>query len=178
MVQKTSYILDLNTVNTKTAKSAGGKFAGLAHVKPLIDKYVSQYNVPLAIPETYGIKIDTPRNRALDAAIRAMNACGGIVAVRSSADIEDASGKTYSGASESVLNVDNKDKMKDALDTVYQSASCVPGAKMGIVIQRMITAPKIAGVIYSADFANINDGDVMEIDMRTGMFKIISQKTR
>ncbi len=159
MAKKTSDILNIDNVSPTYARSAGGKFAGLVTAKPLIDKYVAKYNVPLAIPQTYGIKIDMPHTHAFDAAMRAMDACGGNVAVRSSADIEDASGKTYSGAFESVLNVDNKDKMKDALDVVYGSAKNVPGAKMGIVIQRMITNPDIAGVVYSQDF----NGDLMTV---------------
>lgn len=129
----------------------------MATIKPLIDKYVAEYHVPLAIPETYAILINTPQSRAFDAAMRAMDACGGNVAVRSSADIEDVSGKTHSGAFESVLNVDNRDKMKDALDTVYGSASRVPNAKMGVIIQRMIANPDTAGVVYSQDF----NGDPM-----------------
>ncbi len=159
MINKPSEILNIDNVSPTYARSAGGKFAGLVRVKPLIDKYVAQYNVPLAIPETYGIKIDTPHNHVFDAAMRAMDACGGNVAVRSSADIEDVSGKTYSGAFESVLNVDNKDKMKEALDVVYGSAKNVPGAKMGIVIQRMIANPEMAGVLYSQDF----NGDPMTV---------------
>lgn len=155
-----SDILNIDNVSPQYARSAGGKFAGLAHVKPLIDKYVAQYNVPLAIPETYGIKIDTPHNRSFDAAMHAMDVCGGNVAVRFSADIKDVSGKTYSGAFESVLNVDNKDKMKDALDVVYGSAKNVPGAKMGVIIQQMIANPDIAGVLYSSDFNGTPGGEL------------------
>ncbi len=159
MTKNTSDILNIDNVSPQYARTAGGKFAGLVTLKPLIDKYVAKYHVPLAIPETYGIKIDTPRARAFDAAMRAMDACGGNVAVRSSADIEDASGKTYSGAFESVLNVDNKDKMRDALDVVYASAKNVPGAKMGVVIQQMVSHPDMAGVLYSQDF----NGDPMTV---------------
>ncbi len=152
MTQYKDNLLNLHTATPQSAAAGGGKFAGLAAVKPLVDKYVAEYNVQLTIPETYAIKIGTPRAQALDAAMYAMDACGGTVAVRSSADVEDASGKTYSGAFESVLNVSGRDKMQDALAQVYDSANCVPGAKMGVVIQRMISAPDMAGVLYSMDF--------------------------
>ncbi len=145
-------ILNLRTIDYSTAHSGGGKFAGLVRVKPLIDKYVAQYSVPLAIPDTYAIPIGTPRTNAYDMAMHAMDACGGNVAVRSSADVEDTSGKTHSGEFESVLNIDTRDKMQDALDTVYASAKNVPGAQMGIVIQRMISNIDMAGVLYSQDF--------------------------
>ncbi len=124
-------ILDLYTTDIHSARAGGGKFAGLVTAKQLIDKYVARYQVPLAIPDTYAIKIDTPRSRAFETAMYAMDACGGNVAVRSSADIEDASGRTHSGTFESVLNVDTRDKMKDALDTVYDSTSHAPRRKNG-----------------------------------------------
>ncbi len=152
VVKNRKFVLNLSNIDYNAALAGGGKFAGLAKIRPLIDGYVARYNVPLVIPETYAIKIDAPRGVALDAAMCAMDACGGNVAVRSSADVEDAGGKTYSGAFESVLNVQTRDNMKDALDVVYGSAANVPGAKMGVVIQRMIANPDMAGVLYSQDF--------------------------
>ncbi|MBO4583123.1 MAG: hypothetical protein J5714_03665 [Alphaproteobacteria bacterium] len=81
-----------------------------------------------------------------------MEKLGGNIAVRSSADIEDQKGKTYSGQFESVLNVKTRDQVAGALNTVYASAANVPNAKMGVILQSMVPTPQMAGVVYSETF--------------------------
>ena len=105
-----------------------------------------------------------PYHEVLVEAVKAMHAAGGNVAVRSSADIEDGTNKSYSGAFETVLNVSTVDQMRKALETVYQSADNVSlgdgkKPKMSVLIQRMIEKPEYAGVVYSEDF----DGDPVAV---------------
>ncbi|MDE6250133.1 MAG: PEP/pyruvate-binding domain-containing protein [Alphaproteobacteria bacterium] len=147
-------------------KIAGGKFAGLANVLPLIQKYRINYRIDIRIPQTYAITTGAFRRYniakcgvpdvLIDDAVRVMKICGGNVAVRSSANIEDQQGRTYSGAFKSVLSVQNRAQMKDALNTVYASLNneiVLQNHKksdlaMGVVIQQMVS-PQIAGVAYS-----------------------------
>lgn len=144
------------------AHMGGGKFAGLAQIRPLLEKYKEQYGTEFDLPQTYAItteaydKYNIAQNgipeELIHQAMHCLAACGGNVAVRSSADIEDKEGKTHSGEFESVLSVKNKRQMQKALQTVYASAQKVPNAKMGVVIQPMIEKPRMAGVLYSQDF--------------------------
>lgn len=156
---KFPYIVGLDEVEADKAHISGGKFAGLVALKPLIEKYNAEYGLKLAIPQTFAITLDAFErynleydsvpdelvNQAMQCAVK----LGGNVAVRSSADVEDKGGKTYSGQFDSVLNVKNKAQMRDALNQVYASAKTVENAKMGIILQSMIDMPQMAGVAYS-----------------------------
>lgn len=156
---KFPYILSLEDADIQNADIGGGKFAGLAALKPLIDKYNTEYNLNLKVPQTFAITLDAFErydlkfsevpdelvNQAMQCAVK----LGGNVAVRSSADVEDKGGKTYSGQFDSVLNVKTKAQMREALNQVYASAKNVKDAKMGIILQSMIEVPKMAGVAYS-----------------------------
>lgn len=155
-------IISLDSTTPDKAHIGGGKFVGLAQIKPLLVKYKEQYGIDFELPKTFAIttdafkKYDIANNgipeEIINQAMQCMAACGGNVAVRSSADIEDLSGKTHSGEFESVLSIKNKQQMIAALETVYQSAQNVNGAQMGVIIQPMIDTPVMAGVLYSQDF--------------------------
>ena len=155
-------IISLDNTTPDKAHIGGGKFVGLAQIKPLLAKYKEQYGVDFELPKTFAIttdafkKYDIAHNGipedVINQAMQCMVACGGNVAVRSSADIEDLSGKTHSGEFESVLSIKNKQQMIAALQKVYQSAQNVNGAQMGVIIQPMIDTPTMAGVLYSQDF--------------------------
>ncbi len=155
-------IISLDNTTPDKAHIGGGKFVGLAQIKPLLAKYKEQYGVDFDLPKTFAIttdafkKYDIAHNGipedVINQAMQCMVACGGNVAVRSSADIEDLSGKTHSGEFESVLSVKNKQQIIAALQKVYQSAQNVNGAQMGVIIQPMIDTPTMAGVLYSQDF--------------------------
>lgn len=160
--------LDQNTT-PELANSCGGKFSGLHKIADLIKKWQKEYDVDIQIPQTFAIPTDVYDKYDIKAkgvpeeivneAMQALVACGGCVAVRSSADIEDQEGKTNSGAFKSVLFVKNKTQMREALKKVYASAENVEDANMGIIIQPMIETPKMAGVAYSQDF----NGDQMVV---------------
>lgn len=136
----------------------GGKFVGLYDLKYLLNQYNIRYKTNFVIPGTYAIP--TPYfddykinggvpDHIVKAAMDCAKKLGGNVAVRSSADVEDQPGKTYSGQFESVLNVKTRAQMRNALNTVYASAANVPGAQMGVILQSMVPNPKMAGVAYS-----------------------------
>ncbi len=158
MIKETD-IISLDEVNGEQALRGGGKFAGLAKLKPLIDEYNRQYDLNLAVPQTYAISMDIferydiANNGApeelVNKAMEVMVKLGGNVAVRSSADVEDGETSSYSGQFDSVLSVKTKSDMRQALNTVYASAQNVPDSKMAVVLQSMIETPKIAGVAYS-----------------------------
>ena len=154
-------IISLNDVNANTAVIGGGKFAGLYQLKILIQRYNTQYKTTFNVPDTFVIpvsKFDDYKKCAgvsddlINEAMFYTDKLGGNVAVRSSADIEDKKGKTYSGQFESVLNVKTRKQMADALNTVYASAAKVPNAKMGVILQSMVSEPQMAGVVYSETF--------------------------
>lgn len=161
-MKKYQNIISLDDTTSDKAQIGGGKFVGLAQIKPLLAKYKEQYGIDFELPKTFAIttdafkKYDIAHNgipeEIINQAMQCMVACGGNIAVRSSADIEDLSGKTHSGEFESVLSVKNKQQMIAALETVYQSAQNVNGAQMGVIIQPMIDMPMMAGVLYSQDF--------------------------
>ncbi|MBO7509437.1 MAG: hypothetical protein J6T57_04155 [Alphaproteobacteria bacterium] len=151
-------IISLNDINAQNADIGGGKFAGLCTIKESIPLYNAQYGMNFVIPDTYVIPItyfdaykETGRvpDDLINTAMVYAKKLGGNVAVRSSADVEDKDGKTYSGQFESVLNVKTREQMTVALNTVYASAAKVPNAKMGIILQPMVPTPKMAGVAYS-----------------------------
>ncbi|MBD5388673.1 hypothetical protein HDR63_00250 [bacterium] len=132
----------------------------------MIKKYRQNYPIDFQIPKTYVITTDAFRqydiggrgvpDALLDTAVRVMKICGENVAVRSSATVEDLAGRTYSGAFKSVLSVQNRDQMKNALNTVYESLyhetvlqTCKKfDLSMGVMIQKMVE-PRMAGVVYS-----------------------------
>lgn len=154
-------IISLNDVNANTANIGGGKFAGLYQLKTLIQKYNAQYKMDFIVPDTFVIPVsrfDDYKKQGyvsedlINSAMFYADKLGGNVAVRSSADIEDKKGKTYSGQFESVLNVKTHDQMATALNTVYASAAKVPNAKMGVILQSMVSEPQMAGVVYSETF--------------------------
>jgi len=154
-------IISLNNVNANTANIGGGKFAGLYQLKTQLKKYNAQYKMNFVVPDTFVIPVsrfDDYKKYAsvsedlINSAMFYADKLGGNVAVRSSADIEDKKRKTYSGQFESVLNVKTRDQMAVALNTVYASAAKVPNAKMGVILQSMVSEPQMAGVVYSETF--------------------------
>ena len=114
-------ILSLENAENSYAPFSGGKFKGLVKLKKLVDKYNQKFGLDIAIPETYAISSEVfdrydilhkgvPEelvNKAMEYVVK----LGGNVAVRSSADVEDGMGKTYSGQFASVLSVKNKSQM-------------------------------------------------------------------
>lgn len=145
--------------NPELLGRTGGKFYGLYKIRELIAEIRQESGLDISIPQTYvmgteAFEAGTAKvsEKMLDEAMGVLEACGGCVAVRSSADAEDKGGSTNSGMFESVLNVRNREEMKQALETVYRSAERVPEAKMAIVFQPMIETPVLAGVAYSEDF--------------------------
>lgn len=151
-------IISLNDVNAQTSVIGGGKFAGLYQLNMLIQKYNAQYKTNFVVPATFVIPVTKFNDykkygyvpeELINTAMFYTDKLGGNIAVRSSADIEDKKGKTYSGQFESVLNVKTRNQMATALNTVYKSAIKVPNAKMGIILQSMVPMPKMSGVAYS-----------------------------
>lgn len=161
---KNKNLISLDDVidNPARASLGGGKFCGLVKIQKLLSEIRKKYQLNVQTPKTFAISTDAfddyklARNEVseelVNLAMQAAAACGGNVAVRSSADIEDKGGKTHSGTFDTVLNVKTKAQMRRALQQVYSSARNVKNAKMGIVIQQMIPKPKLAGVIYSEAF--------------------------
>ncbi len=155
-------IISLKDCSAEKCHLGGGKFLGLAQIYPLISEYQKKYGLDIEIPQTFAISTNVFQKNfsqkenipaeLLNQAMQCLVACGGNVAVRSSANIEDAFGKTHSGEFASALNVKNRHQMQEALAIVYASAQNIPQSKMGVVIQPMIEQPQVAGVIYSQDF--------------------------
>lgn len=169
---KQKILFDLEELSDETKQNFGGKAKGLFESLGLVGE-LQKFGIDVDVPKTFvlsnaghdaWLKEGIVPNRVLVEAVKAMHASGGKVAVRSSADVEDGTNKSYSGVFESVLNVSTVDEMKDALETVYRSAEDVVlengrKPKMSVVIQKMIEKPEYAGVVYSEDF----DGDPVAV---------------
>ena len=143
------------------ANEFGNKLSGLKKIETLLYTYARQYHLDLEVPKTFAIPLSFHEKYKENGAVseslvtKAMScvaACGGNVAVRSSADCEDSDDKSYSGIFKSVLHVKTRQQMRQALNTVYDSAKAEPTARMGIIIQQMIEEPQIAGVAYSETY--------------------------
>lgn len=144
----------------------GKKAAGLLPVKEILNNISQTHGLDLEIPQSYVLTTETysevnfENGKAIvpetivNYAMQALAACGGNVAVRSNADIEDQAGNSYSGAFATVLNVTNRKQMRAALEEVYASSKLVDGAKMAVLIQPMIK-PIRAGVAYSEEFNGV-----------------------
>ncbi len=157
-------------------KFVGGKACGLIQSLNYIED-LQNFGIDVCVPKTFVLSSKCHQeylrenhvpNTILVQAIKAMHACGGMVAVRSSADIEDGKDKSYSGAFDSVLNVSTVEEMRHALEEVYQSAEKITldnskAPRMSVLIQQMIQTPDYAGVVYSQDF----DGDPYVVINRT-----------
>ncbi len=146
--------------NPALAQYAGGKARGLSDVYPLVTE-LQKSGIHICIPQTFILSHTahtdyTEKSHISDTILQeaslALSACNGSIAVRSSADIEDISGQTYSGVFESVLDVQSEAQMTEALKTVYNS-TLGTAANMSVIIQSMVAAPEKSGVIYSEDFA-------------------------
>ncbi|MBQ8750978.1 MAG: hypothetical protein IJZ30_05025 [Alphaproteobacteria bacterium] len=151
-------IINIEDVSVENKNIGGGKFAGLVELRTLVDKYNKEFGLRINVPKSFCIpvkffdeyeKSGKVSEELVNEAMCCLVGLGGNVAVRSSCDVEDKGGKTYSGEFETVLNVKNKKEMRDALEQVYASAKRIEGAKMGIIIQPMIEKPLMAGVVYS-----------------------------
>ena len=143
------------------ANEFGNKLSGLKKIETLLYTYARQYHLDLEVPKTFAIPLSFHEKYKENGAVseslvtKAMScvaACGGNVAVRSSADCEDSDDKSYSGVFKSVLHVKTRQQMRQALNTIYDSAKAEPTARMGIIIQQMIEEPQIAGVAYSETY--------------------------
>ena len=165
--------VDLDITNKRYGNKAGGKFFGLLQAKDILNEVAKKYDLHFKIPKTYAIphriqyQFENPKtwnnfDRMYETSCELMRFCGGNVAVRSSANIEDAGGSTFSGAFSSVLNVNNEAMMRSALYDVYMSRYNkqveqnpfigISDVKMGVIIQEMIDSPDFAGVIYSEGY--------------------------
>ena len=154
-------IISFNDVDLTTSAGGGGKFTGLWKLNELVQMYNEHYKTDFVVPDTFVIPVvkfaDYKKQGyvsedLINEAMAVTDKLGGNVAVRSSADIEDRKGKTYSGQFESVLNVKTRDQRADAVNKVYESAANVPNAKMGVILQSMVPDPQMAGVVYSETF--------------------------
>lgn len=156
------YLFSLAEMQNKPSlvQYAGGKARGLAEAD-IFAAELRKSGFNISVPQTFILSwqahIDYKEkghvsDDVLNEAMTALHACGDTAAVRSSADIEDMSGQSQSGIFETVLNIRSQAQMKHALETVYNSAYRRT-AQMSVIIQRMITKPEKAGVIYSEDFA-------------------------
>ncbi len=169
-------LYDLNKISLADKQKIGGKALGLLESYDYIAD-LQELGIDVCVPKTFVLSNECHQeylrekqvpNTVLVQAVKAMHASGGNVAVRSSADIEDGSNKSYSGAFESVLNVSTVEEMRQALQKVYQSVENVvlengKMPKMSVIIQQMISNPDYAGVAYSQDF----DGDPFVVINRT-----------
>ena len=158
-------LYDLDKISSADKQNIGGKAIGLFESLGCVAD-LQEFDIDVCVPKTFVLSNECHQeylrensvpNTVLVQAVKAMHASGGLVAVRSSADIEDGSNKSYSGAFESVLNVSTVDEMRKALQTVYQSAQNVAlkknkSPKMSVIIQQMIDKPDYSGVAYSEDF--------------------------
>ncbi|MCL1902690.1 MAG: PEP/pyruvate-binding domain-containing protein, partial [Alphaproteobacteria bacterium] len=166
---KNDYLLNLSDMNATVDKfGGGGKFPGLVQIKDFVREFSAKYHVDFRIPKTFALKSynffdnteASPKMNRFEAARLAFKLCGGHVAVRSSANIEDLAGKTFSGSFESVLNVKSETELAAALNKVYLSAYnpdilaevSIRDIGMGVIIQKMIDSPEMAGVAYSEGF--------------------------
>lgn len=141
-------------------------------IKPPKGVDVEQYFDNLVIPEN-----------VINECKHILVLCGGRIALRSSSNIEDGHCdteeksetsyqikkpriKTYSGAFDTLLDVKVSD-IREGLKTIYKSLynpivmnghTDTENLKMSIIIQEMISKPKLSGVIYSKAFENVGDG--------------------
>ena len=123
------YLYNLSDTNLDSAKSCGGKFFGLVQIRDFVKEFSAKYNLDFQIPPTfatpcYNIFLDMDKKRLYhikNAAKKALELCGGNVAVRSSANVEDMSGQTFSGCFDSVLNVKNSVDLESAIYKVLMS---------------------------------------------------------
>lgn len=183
-----SCLISLDEVKTsEEAQKGGGKFYGLFMAQKLLrEKICSEIDV--VIPKTFvltteafeKVKFEEEKaiipNDVVNQAMQALVMCGGNAAVRSSADVEDQSGNTYSGEFESVLNVKNKAQMIKALEKVYASLGSLDNARMGVIIQKMVDKPLFAGVAYSKDLNGDEKVVVNYVEDKTADKMIVGQE--
>lgn len=144
------------------ANQAGGKGGMLARL------YQSGYPVPdgfIILSTAFDNRglIDSAREQ-IHAYYRQLTDSSptGKVAVRSSAPAEDSAQASYAGEFETVLNVESKDQLYAAIQTVYESGNservqtyAAAKAQTGnqgiaVVVQHML-APSYAGVLFTSD---------------------------
>lgn len=109
----------------------------------------------------------------------ALNALGGLCAVRSSAVGEDAAGASFAGQYATVLGVRSEAGLHDALAAVLDSARTEaaigyrcklgldPHARMGVVIQKLIRSD-VAGVLFTRNPIDGADERVIEASWGLG----------
>lgn len=172
---------------------SGGKFYGLCLADKILKK-VKSPAVTLRIPRSWVISSDafdmmTPSQKdfadivgywnkmtlprsLVDDVKRIMALCGGRIALRSSASIEDGhhkdtscDNKTFSGVFETFLNV-KVPEVTSSLKEIYKSlynpvvmaaVDDMSEIKMSVVVQEMINRPIMSGVIYSSAFEGRDD---------------------
>ena len=137
--------------------AVGGKAAGLAQL----------HAMRLRVPESFAIVGARPGHLPDDVLARYHALGGGKVAVRSSATDEDASGASFAGQYETILNVEGDEDVLSAVEACLESLfSERAGAyrdhrgehgdeddvehAMCVVVQRMVS-PKAAGVLFTVD---------------------------
>lgn len=106
----------------------------------------------------------------------------GLVAVRSSAAVEDSNNQSYAGQFDSFLNVE-KDNVPDAVKKCWHSMHNIraqqyargknTNLKMAVIVQKMIV-PEVSGVAFSTHPVN-GDKDSMVIEAVLGSNELLVQ---
>lgn len=156
-----------NKFNNNNSNTCGGKAAGLA----LLNK------MKMPVPQWIALNWSQASNisdKLLDKIIEYFGS-DNLVAVRSSADNEDGTQKSFAGMFESKLNVPTtKNDLRNAISSVIASGTSLRvneydggNNNMGIVIQKMIK-PIISGVAFT-DAIDTDGSDVVLIEATYGL---------
>lgn len=177
-----NYLFSLEEVvkNHRLLADVGGKFAGLVRLAEILANNSEEGYFHFCIPKSwvistrffdfqgYSLHTDFEKLTFPDTLLQQcemiIQKCGGSVALRSSANIEDGGdcknpNKLFSGVFKSFLNVTSKDfaeKLKEIYASLYSSVLKeehldLQKLKMAIIIQEMVKKPKFSGVAYSRE---------------------------
>ncbi|VVB80718.1 Phosphoenolpyruvate synthase [uncultured archaeon] len=127
------------------------------------------------------LKIGRLTTHFLKDILRCLDTVPGPYAVRSSANVEDSSRRSYAGQFKTKLNVP-RSRVEEAICEVYDSArnpkgfSYNPEVLMGLLIQQMIPSD-ISGVIFTYDIVNQSSDSIVAEFLPGECERLVSGKT-
>jgi pyruvate,water dikinase len=177
-------ILHFNEITDASANLVGGKGLSLGKTAtaglPVPAGFVITTQAYRRLAER-GIGSDPDFVRAITSAYEAL---GGLVAVRSSATAEDAADTSFAGQQETILGVQGRDALVDAIERCWRSLFTeravayrekqnvdASGLAMAVVVQKLVPA-EAAGVLFTRDPLD-PDGKRMLAEAAWGLGEVV-----